>query len=67
MADIKLFRIVADSVTKLTAESAAIEKTLQLLMEKHLGSFLEVRLIASEYVTGKKHGVKWTPFSGQVA
>jgi predicted transport protein len=56
VADIKLFRILVDSVIKLTAESVAIEKSLQLLMEKHLESFLGVRPVATEYVTGRRHG-----------
>ncbi len=33
-----------------------IEKSLQYLLEKHLQEFLGVRFLASEYVTGKKHG-----------
>jgi predicted transport protein len=33
-----------------------IEKSLQSLMEQHLDSFLGVRFLASEYVTGKVHG-----------
>jgi predicted transport protein len=34
----------------------AIEKTLQTVMEEHLEVFLGVRLLASEYMTGKVHG-----------
>jgi hypothetical protein len=57
MADIKLFRIDQEnnSVVELPAESVAIEKSLQDLLEKHLESFLGIRLVATEYVTGKKH------------
>src|SRR5260370_5240915 len=33
-----------------------IEKTLQLLLERHLEQFLGVRFIATEYQTGKTHG-----------
>ena len=33
-----------------------IEKSLQSLMEQHLESFLGVRFLATEYVTGKAHG-----------
>lgn len=56
MADIKLFRIEDESVTELSAESVAIEKSLQTFLEEHLDAFLDVRLLASEYATGKTHG-----------
>ena len=56
MADIKLFRMQGDSVQELSAKSVAIEKSLQLLLERHLDSFLGVRFLASEYITGKRHG-----------
>jgi hypothetical protein len=35
-----------------------IEKSLQSLMEQHLESFLGVRFLATEYVTGKAHGCR---------
>jgi predicted transport protein len=56
LADIKLFHLQADEVHELPAQSIAIEKTLQLLLEKHLERFLGVRFIATEYQTGKTHG-----------
>ena len=56
MADIKLFQLQSDSAQELRAESVDIEKSLQSLMEKHLESFLGVRFLATEYVTGKAHG-----------
>jgi hypothetical protein len=56
LADIKLFRIDNNCVEELSAESVAIEKSLQSLLEKHLDSFLDVRFLASEYSTGKTHG-----------
>jgi RecB family endonuclease NucS len=40
----------------LRAESVDIEKSLQVLMEQHLESFLGVRFLATEYFTGKAHG-----------
>lgn len=43
-------------VTELPAESVAVEKSLQTLIEKHLQAFLDVRFLASEYGTGKTHG-----------
>ena len=55
MADIKLFRIQSDSAHELPAESVDVEKSLQSLMEQHLESFLGVRFLATEYVTGKEH------------
>src|SRR6202161_3879029 len=56
MADIKLFQLQSDSARELCAESVDIEKSLQSLMEQHLESFLGVRFLATEYVTGKAHG-----------
>lgn len=56
MSDIKLFRTDGESVTELEGKSVALEKSLQTLIENHLEAFLGVRLIASEYSTGKTHG-----------
>ena len=56
MSDIKLFRIEAKGVEEVPGHSVAVEKSLQELIERHLDSFLSVRLIASEYATGKTHG-----------
>jgi predicted transport protein len=56
LADIKLFQLESDFVRELRAESVDIEKSLQSLLEQHLESFLGVRFLASEYVTGKAHG-----------
>jgi predicted transport protein len=56
LADIKLFRIDNNVVSQLPAESVAVEKSLQTLIEKHLEAFLAVRFLASEYKTGKTHG-----------
>src|ERR1700688_4140846 len=56
MADIKLFQLQSDSARELRAESVDIEKSLLSLMEQHLESFLGVRFLATEYVTGKAHG-----------
>jgi predicted transport protein len=56
LADIKLFQLQSDSACELHAESVDIEKSLQLLMEQHLESFLGVRFLATEYVTGRVHG-----------
>jgi predicted transport protein len=56
LADIKLFQIEGGSVLELQAQSVAIEKSLQNLLERNLEQFLGVRLLASEYSTGKTHG-----------
>src|SRR5689334_22104200 len=55
MSDIKLFRMNGGNVTELEGQSVAVEKSLQVLIEKHLEQFLGVRLLASEYSTGKTH------------
>jgi predicted transport protein len=56
MSDLKLFRLDGRSVLPLPVRSADIEKSLQTLLESHLETFLGVRLLASEYATGKNHG-----------
>jgi predicted transport protein len=56
MSDIKLFRLHGDTVTELDGQSVAVEKSLQTLIERHLDSFLGVRLLGTEYTTGKTHG-----------
>ena len=56
MSDIKLFQINGNTVSAIEGQSVAVEKSLQALIEKHLETFLGVRLLASEYATGKTHG-----------
>ena len=56
MSDIKLFKINDNQVTAIEGQSVAIERSLQTLLEKHLEEFLGVRLLKSEYQTGKTHG-----------
>ena len=55
MSDIKLFRI-AGNVQEIKGHSAAVEKSIQTLLEQNLEAFLGVRFLQSEYVTGKTHG-----------
>jgi predicted transport protein len=55
MADIKLFRTDRDEPVELEAHSAALEKSLQNVIERHLDVFLGIRFLASEYSTGRKH------------
>jgi predicted transport protein len=56
MSDIKLFSLSAGDTTELPSRSAQIEKSLQTLFETNLEALLGVRLLASEYSTGKVHG-----------
>jgi predicted transport protein len=56
MSDSKLFHIQAGSVKELEAQSIALEKSLQVLIETHCEVFLGVAMLASEYPTGKQHG-----------
>lgn len=42
--------------TEIQGQSAAIEKSLQTLIERNLEALLAVRFLASEYSTGKVHG-----------
>jgi len=56
MSDIKLFRTNGTDVTELEGQSVALEKSLQTLIEKHLGVFLGIQFLATEYSTGKTHG-----------
>jgi predicted transport protein len=56
MSDIQLFRLHgAGTVTELASQAAPLEKTLQTLIEGQMETFLGVRFLASEYVTGKTH------------
>jgi predicted transport protein len=56
LSAIRLFELDSRSVRELRAESVDIEKSLQLLLEQHLESFLGVRFIATEYVIGRPYG-----------
>ena len=55
MSDIKLFRLDGNDVREIDGQSVAVEKSLQSLIERHLGTFLGVRFLATEYPTGKKY------------
>ncbi|SPF40020.1 hypothetical protein SBA4_2470041 [Candidatus Sulfopaludibacter sp. SbA4] len=56
VSDIKLFQIGPKEVQEIPGRSVAIEKSLQVLIERHLDAFLSVRFLASEYSTGKAYG-----------
>lgn len=55
MSSIKLFRTNASNVEELTAKSVTLEKTLQTLLEENLETFLGIRFLATEYITGSQH------------
>ncbi|GHU05132.1 hypothetical protein FACS1894158_07010 [Betaproteobacteria bacterium] len=55
MSDIKLFRFSEHQAVELTGKSAAIEKTLQNLIESKMETFLGIRFLATEFNTGAKH------------
>jgi predicted transport protein len=55
MGDIKLFRLNGGVVEELEGHSMAVEKSLQIIIEQHLETFLGVRFLASEHSTGKRH------------
>jgi predicted transport protein len=56
VSDIKLFQMNGPEVRELAGQSVAVEKSLQILIEKHLDAFFAVRFLATEYSTGKTHG-----------
>lgn len=56
MSEIKLFRLDAGQAVELPGQSIAIERSLQLLIEKNLETMLGVRFLASEHSTGRTHG-----------
>jgi predicted transport protein len=55
VSDIKLFRFSSVNTEELAGKSAAIEKTLQNIIESQMETFLGVRFLAGEYNTGAKH------------
>lgn len=55
MSDIQLFRLASGTAQELAGRAAAVEKHLQSLIEAQMPTFLGVRFLATEYVTGKTH------------
>jgi predicted transport protein len=55
MSDVKLFRLAGGKAEELVGKPVKLEKKLQVLIEKHIETFLHVRFVASEYSTGKTH------------
>jgi predicted transport protein len=56
MSDLKLFRIDGGAAVELLGTALALEKPLQVLIERNMDVLFGVRFIASEHSTGKKHG-----------
>lgn len=52
MSDIKLFRLAKLVALSITGTSVAVEKSLQQLIERNLGTLLGIRFLASEHSTG---------------
>lgn len=55
MSDIKLFRTNNGAVEELKGTSVQLEKSLQMLIEQNLDTFLGIHFLASEHATGKVH------------
>ena len=54
MADIKLFHIANNQVKALSGAPETIERSVQVLFERHLDVLLGIRFLASEFQTS--HG-----------
>lgn len=55
MTDLKLFDLSGESANEIPGSASALEKSLQLLIERNLETMLGIRLLGSEYRTGPKH------------
>jgi type I restriction enzyme M protein len=55
MSDIKLFRIATGTAKEIQGTASYLEKPLQGLIEANLVPLLGIRLVATEYSTGKTH------------
>ena len=55
MSDIRLFRLDNGKASAIESSAAPLEKPLQTLIENNLEPLLGIRLVASEYSTGKTH------------
>jgi len=56
MGDIRIFRIDGTEARELKGSSVALEKSLQIYIEKNLEPLLGITFLESEYSTGKTHG-----------
>lgn len=55
MSDIKLFRLAQGKASELKSETAEPDRLLQSQIEANLDPLLGIRLLASEYSTGRTH------------
>jgi RecB family endonuclease NucS len=55
MSDIKLFRLQNHKAAEIAGTASQLEKPLQTLIEDNLEPLLGIRLVATEYPTGKTH------------
>ena len=56
MTDIKLFALDEGRAEEISGRAAAMERSLQHLIQQNLETMLSIRLLASEYSTGPRHG-----------
>ena len=56
MSDVKLFALKEQAAQEIPGSAAALEKSLQNLIEQNLDIMLGIRLLESEYSTGPRHG-----------
>jgi predicted transport protein len=56
MSDLKLFNLKTGKAEEILGQAAALEKSLQILIERNLTSLFGIRFLASEHSTGPKHG-----------
>ncbi|MBD2759637.1 DUF91 domain-containing protein [Yimella sp. cx-573] len=56
MTDLKLFRVTGGEARELQGSSIALERSLQVVIERNMETMFGVQLLASEYSTGAKHG-----------
>jgi predicted transport protein len=55
MSEITLFKIIGKTAVEIPGGAVALEKSLQNLIEANLETFLGVRFVATEQLTGKVH------------
>ena len=55
MSDIRLFRILEQTVSEIKGTASNLEKQLHTLIEANLEPLLGIRFLATEYSTGKTH------------
>jgi predicted transport protein len=56
VSDIKLFSFQTGIAAEIPGTASALEKSLQTMIEANLETLVGVRMLASEYSTGPKHG-----------